>query len=119
MRQLYNGKAMLIGLKIVDKKLLDTLPDLKVIGCNCTGLDHIDLEECDKRGIKVISLKGESQWLGENIFSTAEHTFGLIISLLRNYKTALNEPYKDREEYKGHTLVGKTLGIIGYGRIGH
>lgn len=108
---------LLIGLEKVHKKLLDTMPDLKVVGTNTTGLDHIDLEECKKRGIEVISLRGETEFL-KDISSTAEHTIGLIIALLRNYKTALNEPYRDREKYKGNVLKSKTFGVIGFGRIG-
>lgn len=108
----------IIGLTNVDKEWLDQRPVLRVLGVNTTGLDHIDLDECKKRGIKVISLKGSDLFLS-TITSTAEHTIGLIIALLRNYKTALNAPYKDREEYKGHTLSGKTICLIGgRGRIG-
>jgi D-3-phosphoglycerate dehydrogenase / 2-oxoglutarate reductase len=82
-----------------------------------TGLDHIDLEECEKRGIKVVSLNGERRFL-DTVTSTAEHTVGLMIALLRNYKQSLNYPYKERDYYTGHRVSGQTLGIIGYGRIG-
>lgn len=111
------GEILIVGLEKVDKERLDSLPNLKVIGTNTTGLDHIDLEECDERGIKVISLQGEIEFLN-NITSTTEHTIGLIISLLRNYKIAFQQPYQDRDFYKGHTLKGKVLGIIRLGRIG-
>ena len=111
---LYDGQAIIVGF---EKFNLSDYTDLKVLGCNATSIEHLPLEECKKRGIKVISLQGETKFL-RGITSTAEHTIGLIIALLRNYKTALNGPYKDREEYKGYTLAGKTLGIIGYGRVG-
>ena len=55
--------AEIIGLTKIDKDWLDERPKLKVVGCNCTGLDHIDLGECKKRGIKVISIQGERQFL--------------------------------------------------------
>lgn len=114
MKILHGGKAIIIG----DEKLdLSLFPSLKVIGCPMTGLDHLPVEEIEVRGIKLISLRQFPYFL-KFITSTSEHTFGLIISLLRHYKTALREPYLDREAYKGHTLAGKTLGIIGYGRIG-
>ena len=113
MKQLSN-KAIVIGLEKIN---LNDYPDLKVLGVNCTGLDHLPWEQIKERDIQVISLKDYPTFL-KTISSTAEHTIGLIIALMRNYKTALNAPYKDREEYKGHTLNGKTLGIIGYGRIG-
>ncbi len=106
-----------IGLEKVDKQWLDERPELKVLGVYCTGLDLLDRDECSRRNIKIISLRDYPDFL-KTISSTAEHTLGLIIALMRNYKTALNGPYKDREEYRGNTLSGKTLGIIGYGRIG-
>ena len=114
MRALRGGQAVIVGLEELN---LDEFPSLRAVGCNMTGTDHLPEEEMKKRGIKLISLKGETEFL-QTITSTAEHTIGLIIALLRNYKTALNGPYKDRETYKGHTLRGKTLGIIGYGRVG-
>ena len=108
--KMISEKAIIVGFEDFE------LPEgVKVIGCNATSTEHLD--KYRKMGIKVIDLKGETAFLN-TITSTAEHTIGLMIALMRNYKTALNEPYKDREEYKGHTLSGKTLGIIGYGRIG-
>lgn len=121
MRILHNGKAILIKDEQIN---LDDFPNLKVIGCPMTGLDHLPLKEIEKRGIKVISLgtignrDSETEAFLASITSTAEHTIGLILALARNYKTALNAPYKDRDAYKGHRLNGKTLGIIGLGRVG-
>lgn len=115
MKVLNNGKAILIGLEYFNP---DDYPLLEVVGCNCTGLDHLPWKQIKERNIKVISLKDYPLFL-KTIFSTAEHTIGLIIALLRNYKTALNAPYQDREAYTGHILSGKTLGILGgNGRIG-
>lgn len=115
--KIINEKAIVIGLEKVDVEFLDRFQTLKIIGCPMTGLDHLPWNEINKRNIKVISLKDYPDFL-KNITSTAEHTFGLILALMRNYKTALNASYSDREAYKGHTLSGKTLGIIGYGRVG-
>jgi len=85
------------------------------VGCNATSTEHLNWVR--EKGIKVIDLKGETEFLN-TICSTAEHAVGLMLALARNYKTALHSPYSDRESYKGHTLAGKNLGIIGYGRIG-
>jgi D-3-phosphoglycerate dehydrogenase len=113
--KIINDKAIVIGLEKINLK---DFPKLEVIGCNMTSVEHLPWKEIHKRNIKVISLKGETEFLS-TIFSTAEHTIGLMIALLRNYKTALNAPYKDREEYKGHTLYKKTITLIGGdGRIG-
>jgi len=111
---LHDGQAILTGTEYFT---LADFPKLRVIGCNMTSIEHLPLSEAKAKGIKIISLKGETEFL-QDITSTAEHTIGLMIALLRCYKTALNAPYGDREEYKGYTLSGKTLGIIGHGRIG-
>lgn len=114
MKILFNGKAIVVGIENLD---LDNFPHLKVVGCNATSCEHLPLEEMEKRGIQLISLKDYPDFMKE-ITSTAEHTFGLILALLRNYKEALNGPYKRRDYYMGYTLKGKTVGIVGYGRIG-
>lgn len=111
--KILSPEAIVVGFEPIE---WEKFPNLKVVGCNATSTEHLD-EECAKRGIKLISLKGETEFLN-TVTSTAEMTIGLIIALLRNYKTALNAPYQDRDEYIGHTLSGKTLGIIGYGRVG-
>jgi len=110
MQLLHKGKAAIVGFEDFD------LPEsVEVIGCNATSTEHLD--KYREKGIKVLDLKGETEFLS-TVTSTAEHTIGLIIALARNYKTALHSPYKDRDFYKGHTLRGKTLGIIGLGRVG-
>ena len=116
--KIVSPKAILVGVEKVDAEFLDKFPNLKVLGTNTTGNDHIDQDELKKRGIHFISLKGHAVFL-KYITSTAEHTVGLIIALLRNYKIALNAPYQSREEYKGHTLYDKTITLIGgNGRVG-
>lgn len=118
MKLLHNGKALLVMDEKVDAEVLDMYNNLKVIGCPMTGLDHIDLKECERRGIKVLSLQGERGFLDE-VTSTAEHTLGLIIALFRNYRIALNAPYLHRDLYMGHKLSGKKILLIGgLGRVG-
>lgn len=115
MRLLHNGRAAIVGCEKVD---LSAYPDLEVIGCNMTGTEHLPWEDIQERNIKVFSLKGETEFLG-TIKSTAEHTVGLMFALMRNYKSAFAHPELNREVFKGHTLNGKTLGIIGFGRVGN
>src|SRR3990167_8459994 len=113
-------QVLLIGLEKIDKQFLDKFPALKVLGTQTTGLDHIDTKECLKRKIKVISLRGETKFL-EKIPATAEHTMALILSLIRRIPWAFEDTlagYWDREKFKGQELKGKTLLVVGHGRIG-
>lgn len=99
---------------------LNKAKNLQYICTPTTGLNHIDLEECKKREIKIVSLKGEYEFLS-TIRATPEHTFGLVLSLLRNYKEAflsVNNLMWDRELYKGFELYENSVGIIGFGRVG-
>jgi len=83
-------------------------------------LNHIDLEECEKKQIEIVSLKSEYNFLS-TIRATPEHTIGLVLSLLRNYKEAFlsdNNPHWDREKYKGFELYENSVGIVGFGRVG-
>ncbi len=97
------------------RALLDRLPKLKFIATRSTGFDHIDLGACRERGIVVSNVPS----YGEN--TVAEHTFALILALSRNIHKAFVHtlahqiPFKD---LRGFDLAGKTLGVIGAGRIG-
>ena len=101
------------------KDLLKNATKLKYICTPTTGLNHLDLNFLEKKNIKVISLKNESHFLSD-IRATPEHTIGLILSLLRNYKKSFisEEDNFKREMYKGEELYDSKVGIIGIGRIG-
>lgn len=115
--------ADVIWLKLgtqVDKDLLDSLPNLMCLACNTTGLSHIDLVEIERRGISVLSLKGETAFLSE-IRATAELTLFLTLALLRRAKQAFSMAESgnwDRMALIGNDLDGKTVGLIGFGRLG-
>ncbi len=99
----------------VDKSVLDAAKKLKVIGSATTGLNHIDVEYAKQKGVKVINLSGT------HTASTAEYTFTLILALARKLPWAfdnLREGRWERHKFFGQNLHGKTLGIIGYGKIG-
>lgn len=99
----------------LDKEALDKAKNLKVIGRAGTGFDNIDLDEASKKGIIVFNTPNG------NTISAAEHTMAMILSLSRNISQANNALHKgiwDRKKYNGVELKGKTLGIIGLGRIG-
>lgn len=104
----------------INQKFLNQAKNLKYLCSPTTGTNHIDLDKCEKSGIKVISLKGESSFL-YNIRATPEHTFGLIISIIRNYKNAFLNQKNDiwnKEPYTGVELYKNSIGIIGFGRVG-
>lgn len=99
----------------VNKAVLDNLPNVKLIATRSTGYDHIDLHECQKRGIIVSNVPR----YGEN--TVAEHAFCLILALSRNLKAAITSTSKLKfslEGLRGFDLKGKTLGVIGAGAIG-
>ena len=116
---LSNIYALFVRLKYqINDEFFSKAPVLKYICTPTTGLNHIDLKACKKKNIEIISLKGEIKFLND-IRATPEHTFGLVISLLRNYKSCLNEASKwDRDSCKGFEIFKKNIGIIGYGRVG-
>jgi D-lactate dehydrogenase len=94
---------------------LDRLPKLKFIATRSTGFDHIDLGCCRERGILVSNVPS----YGEN--TVAEHTFALILALSRNiHKAFVHTLAKEIpfQELRGFDLAGKTLGVVGAGRIG-
>lgn len=114
-------EALFVKLGIaVDPSVLKATPGLKYIVTPTTGLNHIDLEETSKRDIQIISLKGETAFLRQ-IKSTAEHTWGLLMALIRKIPFAVKDVaayHWRREPFLASELNGKTLGIIGYGRLG-
>jgi len=104
----------------INKVWLDKMPGLEIIVSPTTCLNHIDLAEADKRKIRMISLKGHTDFL-KNITSTAEEAFALLLALIRNIPWAFDDVKSgrwDRDVWKGHQLSGKTLGLLGCGRLG-
>lgn len=104
----------------VTTELLDDMPKLRFVASCTTGLDHIDVDYCKRRGIEIISLQGETDLL-RDVWATAEHTWALILSLVRRIPWAFDDVKQgswERERWQGSELRGKTLGIVGYGRVG-
>ena len=88
---------------------------LKVIARAGVGIDNIDLAAATERGILVVNAPTA------NLLSATEHTFALMLGLVRNVATAdasIKRGEWDRKGYVGVELKGKTLGVIGFGRIG-
>ena len=120
-KKLSGYDAALIGLGLnFHKEGLDAAVKLKVLATATTGLDHLDVEYAGKKGIEILSLRGEEQFL-DTISGTAELALGLMIDLVRRTPWAFDSVKKyewKRDSFKGITLQGKTLGVIGLGRLG-
>lgn len=104
----------------VDEEVLLSAPALRVIVSATTGLDHIDLEAAKRRGVDVLSLKGETEFL-TRVTATAEHTWALLLALMRKVPAAIadvRDGHWRRDLFRGGELAGRTLGVIGYGRLG-
>jgi D-3-phosphoglycerate dehydrogenase len=100
----------------VTRRLMDHAPRLKVVGRHGVGLETIDLEAATEKGIWVVNTPDA------NDTSVAEHFFGLALMLSKKLKKgdiALREgDWEARYRYTGNELHGKTLGILGFGKIG-
>jgi D-3-phosphoglycerate dehydrogenase len=99
----------------LDAPLIERAERLKVIGRAGVGVDNVDVEAATRRGI-VVANAPES-----TVISAAEHTIGLLLALSRHIPqahAALKEGRWERSRYGGLELAGKTLGVLGFGRIG-
>lgn len=100
---------------MVTRKVIEAAGKLKIIGRSGVGLDNIDLEAAKEKGIKVINTPGAPA------NSVAELTIGLMLAVLRKIAYAdrrLREGEWVKKQCLGYELRGKTLGVIGMGRIG-
>ncbi len=99
----------------VDRAMLNAAPKLRLIGRAGVGVDNVDLEAATERGIVVMNAPDG------NTIATAELTFALMLSLIRYIPAAhasLLSGQWDRKSFVGSELNGKTLGIVGFGRVG-
>ena len=104
---------------ILDRELLEH-SSLKVINTCSTGLNHIDIDYCERNDIEVWSLKEDFELIND-LPSTAELSFGLMMSLLRKIPEGFDSVKKgewDYEPFIGRQVKGLTIGIIGLGRLG-
>src|SRR2546427_9705230 len=110
----YDGIVIRSATKLT-KELIERADRLKVIGRAGVGVDNVDVETATRRGI-VVANAPES-----TVVSAAEHTIGLLLALSRNIPqayAALKQGRWERGRYGGIELEGKTLGVLGFGRIG-
>jgi len=104
----------------VDKKFLNKSKNLRLILSPSTGTDHLDMNEIKKRKIKCIHIAKERKLL-DTFTATSELVFALLLfinrSLIQNYFSAISGNWI-RDKFTARQLYGKTLGIIGLGRLG-
>lgn len=118
-----NENATILWVRLrnyIDSEVLGHFPHLRVLVTPTTGLTHIDLNEVCRRNIKLLSLQGEKDFL-KTIRATAEHTIGLMLAVIRRLPGAFDHVKAskwNRDEYRGEELYGKSIGIVGYGRLG-
>ena len=108
--------AVVVRLFQVGDAELAAAPRLKLVAKHGAGLDNIDCAAAARRGVPVIYTPGA------NSNAVAEHALGLMLALARNTSSAdatlhSSRPYQ-KEQFAGIELSGKTLGVIGLGRIG-
>ncbi|SPE56562.1 D-3-phosphoglycerate dehydrogenase [Verrucomicrobia bacterium] len=99
----------------VTKNVIEAAPALRVVGRAGVGVDNVDVEAATQRGVVVMNTPGG------NTVSTAELSFGMILSLARKLPQACASMAGgkwDRKQFQGLELCGKTLGVLGLGRIG-
>ena len=95
-------------------------PSTKILATPTTGVDHIDLNAADAAGVRVLSLRGELEILSR-ITSTAEHAWALLLACNRRILDLVDRTRLGswaRADLELHQLSGKTLGVIGLGRLG-
>ncbi len=116
-REVVGADALIIRTGgVVDAALLDQGKDLRVVGRHGVGYDQIDVDAATARGIQVVYTPGA------NTQSVAEHVFALMIGISRHFPRMTAElaagNYHVRTSMTGREIAGKSLGIIGFGRIG-
>jgi D-3-phosphoglycerate dehydrogenase len=99
----------------IDAEVLNAAPKLRIIARAGVGVDNVDIPRATELGVVVVNTPDG------NTISTAEHTFGLMLALARHIPQAhesMNAGKWDRKSFGGVELRGKTLGVVGFGRIG-
>ncbi len=110
----YNA-AVVRSATTIRKRVIEAASDLEIIVRAGIGLDNIDVSDAEEAGIQVANTPSATT------ISVAEHTFGLMLDTVRNHGQAnlsMKAHKWEKKALKGTELYGKTLGIIGSGRIG-
>lgn len=114
----YDGVIVRFGVTW-GEELIAGAKKLKFIATQSTGTNHIDLEAAARRGVEVVSLNGLPGM--ETVVSTAEHSFALLLCLMRKIIPAQESVFSgrwNRLPFVGAELSGKVVGVLGLGRLG-
>ncbi|NLP39180.1 MAG: phosphoglycerate dehydrogenase [Corynebacterium pollutisoli] len=99
----------------VTREVLESAPNLKIVGRAGVGLDNVDIDAATERGVMVVNAPTS------NIHSACEHAIALLMSTVRQIPAAdatLRDGEWKRSAFKGVEIFGKTIGIVGFGHIG-
>ena len=116
-REIVDAEALVIRTAgVIDAALMDCGNNLRVIGRHGVGYDQVDIPAATERGILVVYTPGA------NTQGVAEHVFAMMIGVSRCFpgqmKAVAERRHNDRTKLVGRDIAGKTLGIVGFGRIG-
>ncbi len=103
------------NMTIIDREFLKAAPRMEVVGRIGVGMDNLDLDACAERNVVVCYPPDE------NAVAVAEHVFALLLGLARHVPAGdrmVREGGWERQALVGFELFGKTMGVLGYGRIG-
>jgi len=110
----YDGLIIRSATKVT-ADLLEAATNLKVVGRAGIGLDNVDIPAATKKGVAVMNTPGG------NVVTTAEHTLSLMMALTRNIPqgtATIKQGVWEKKKLEGREIFGKTLGVIGFGKIG-
>ena len=114
--ELKDADGVIIRIGSIDRETMEQCPNLKVIGRPGVGVDDVDVEAATELGIPVVIAPGA------NTRSVAEHAMAMMSAfakdMMRSDKEMRKGNFGIRSSYKAFELLGKTLGLIGYGHIG-
>jgi D-3-phosphoglycerate dehydrogenase len=102
------------------RDIIANCPRLRVVATPSTGQDHLDVDALEEREIPLVSLKHDTEFLSR-ITCTAEMGWTLLLAVVRRLPWSFDAARQGiwaRDRFRGHQLSGKTLGILGYGRLG-
>jgi glycerate dehydrogenase len=120
-----NAEALIVGTSIIDEKILSELPKLRYIGVTSTGYNVVDVEAAQKRGVVVtnvpdFSTKTVVEYVFSSIFTLIEKTHSFDKNTIHQYVSSncwdKGKAYWTKIPFAG--LAGKTMGVIGLGRVG-